>query len=318
MEDNMKKFIVLPDVTCDLSAEIREYFKLDDYIRGYVHINDESMRTTLDWENISRNDFYKTLADKKNTVSSAAASPEEYYQIFKNYLEEGYDILSMSISSKISATYNIAVSAAKRLEEEYPEGRIYCFDSMRMSGSFGLLVAYACELKNAGKTMDETVAWLEENKTRVHQMGPIDDLNFVARRGQISSGKAFMGNLVGIKPMGDSNADGYVTVLTKVKGIKKALDASVGYLKAMATDIEDQYIFIMHSDREKYAESLKEKIEQTVKCKGIFISDVFNGCGTNIGPGMISLYFLGEPVTDDLVKEKETMNAVVGKSDNNA
>ena len=180
-----------------------------------------------------------------------------------------------------------------------------------MSGSFGLLVAYACNLKNEGKSFDEVIAALEENKTRVHQMGPIDDLTFVARRGQISSGKAFMGNLVGIKPMGDSNADGYVTVLAKVKGIKKALDATVSYITNMATDTENNYAFIMHSDREKYALSLKEKIKSTLNFKKVFVSDVFSGCGTNIGPGMISVYFFGEPISDDLAKEKEVLNSAI-------
>ncbi len=310
----MSKFVILPDVTCDLSKEMRDYFGLNDYIQGYVHINDESLRTTLDWSNISRKEFYKTLSNKKNKVSSATASPEEYYQAFKGYVEQGYAVLSMSISSKISATYNISVSAAKRVKEEYPDSQIYCFDSYRMSGSFGLLVAYACEMQNNGKSFEEVVAWLEENKQRVHQMGPIDDLTFIARRGQISNGKAFMGNLVGIKPMGDSNTDGYVSVLAKVKGIKKALDVTVSYLKHIATDIENQYVFIMHSDREEYANTLKEKLEGTVACKKVFISDVFSGCGTNIGPGMISVYFMGAPVTENSVKEKEIINLAIAEN----
>ena len=309
----MKKFVVLPDVTCDLSQEIREHFGLTDYIRGYVHVNDESIRTTLDWENVTREGFYKTLANKKNVVSSAAASPEEYYQTFKKYVDEGYDVLSMSISSKISATYNIAVSAAKRVKEECPDCNIYCLDSTRMSGSFGLLVAYACELQSKGKSFEEVIEWLETNKNRVHQMGPIDDLTFVARRGQISKGKAVMGNLVGIKPMGDSNADGYVTVLAKVKGIKTALDATVAYVKTIATDTENEYAFIMHSDREKYAYELKEKLEASVKFKKVFVSDVFSGCGTNIGPGMIGVYFMGAPISEDLAAEKEALNAAIGK-----
>lgn len=310
----MKDFVILPDVTCDMSQEIRDYFGLTDYIQGHVHINDDSIRTSLDWTNITRDKFYETLSNKRNKVSSAAASPEEYYQIFKKYAEEGYGIISISISSKISATYNIAVSAMNRIKEEYPDIDTYCLDSYRMSGSFGLLVAYACEMKKNGKSFEEIVAWLEENKQRVHQMGPIDDLTFIARRGQISSGKAFMGNLVGIKPMGDSNTDGYVSVLAKVKGIKKALDVTVSYIKRMATDVENQYIFIMHSDREEYANLLKEKIEKNIPCKKVFVSDVFSGCGTNIGPGMISSYFMGEPVTENSVKEKGAMDLAISEN----
>lgn len=308
-------FIILPDITCDLCADIREQFGLDEYMQGYVHINDRSLRTRLDWESISREEFYKTLSNKSNTVSSAAASPEEYYQTFKKYAEQGIAVLSMSISSKISATYNAAVGAAERVRNELPESRIYCFDSFRMSGSFGLLVAYACELRGNGKSFEEVIDWLENNKNRVHQMGPIDDLTVVARRGQISSGKAFMGNLVGIKPMGDSNSDGYVTVLSKVKGIKKALDVTASYVKRMATDVEQQYLFIMHSDREKYALDLKERLEKSVNCKQVLVSDVFSGCGTNIGPGMIAVYFLGEPVSDNCETEKKVLNLAI--EDNN-
>ena len=80
----MRKFIILPDVTCDMSQEMRESFGLEDYIQGYVHINDESIRTTLDWSNIERDKFYKTLSNKKNAVSSASASPEEYIRYLKN------------------------------------------------------------------------------------------------------------------------------------------------------------------------------------------------------------------------------------------
>lgn len=309
----MKEFVIIPDVTCDLSKEIRDFFGLEEYISGYVHINDESIRTTLDWENVSKEKFYKTLSQKKNVVTSAVASPEEYYQVFKKYAEKGVAVLSMSISSKISATYNVSVSAANRIKEDYPDSEVYCFDSTRMSGSLGLLVAYACMLKNEGKSFNDTVAWLEANKNKVHQMGPIDDLTFIARRGQISTGKAFMGNLVGIKPMGDSNNDGYVTVLHKVKGIKKALDATALYVKRMATNPEENYLFIMHSDRDQYANELKEKIEKLVTFKKVFVSDIFSGCGTNIGPGMIGAYFIGEPISENNEKEKEALGSAIAE-----
>ena len=309
----MNDYVILPDVTCDLSQEMRDYFGLDDYIRTHVHINDKEMRNSLDWESISREEFYKTLANKKNKVSSAVASPEEYYLIFKKYIEAGYSVLSMSISSKISSTYNVALSAANRIKEEFPESKIYCLDSLRMSGAFGLLVSYACEMKKGGASFDEVVSWLEENKHRVHQMGPIDDLTFVARRGQISSGKAIMGNLVGVKPMGDLNADGYVTVLTKTKGIKKALDITTSYVKLCAKVPEEQYLFIMHSDREELALSLKERLEATLPCKKIFVGDVFSGCGTNIGPGMIAVYFMGDPISEECAKEKELLALAISQ-----
>lgn len=304
----MEKYIILADVACDISKEIRDYFKVEDYVHGYVHISDgRDIQTTLDWSKIEREEFYKILSNKKLEVSSAPASPEEFYLIFKEYAEKGYKILSMSISSKISSTYGVALKAAERVKKDFPDSVIYCFDSYRMTSAFGLLVMYAHDLKNNGKTFEEVIDWLEENKTKVHQMGPIDDLIFVARRGSITMGKAIMGSFAGVKPMGDCSEDGYVSVLAKAKGIKKALGATVEYVKKMAVDVENQYLLIAHSDREEYAKTLEQMLKESLSPKKIFVTDIFSGSGTNIGPGMIGVYFLGDKISSEQRVEKETL-----------
>jgi len=308
----MKEYVILADVTCELSKEIRDRFGVTDYIQGHVHFSDgRDFKTTLDWSNISREDFYKALSNKKMEISTAPASPEEYYLAFKKYAEQGVNVLSMSISSKISSTYGVAAAAAKRVMEEHPECEIYCLDSYKMSGALGILVIYAHILKQQGKTFREVIDWLEENKHKVHQMGPIDDLIFVARRKRITMGKAIMGSFAGVKPMGDCSQDGYVSVLAKVKGINKALDVTVRYLEKAAVDLQDQYILICHSNREEYAEKLSAMIKERCSVKEIFISDVFTGCGPNIGPGMVGVYFLGNEISEDLTEEKKIMDQVL-------
>lgn len=308
----MEKFVILADVACDLCEDIRKEYGVEDYLPGHVSISDgRDIATTLDWAQISREDFYKALSNKKLKVTSAPASPEEYYLFFKKYVEEGYKILSISLSSKISSTYNVACKAAERIKDEFPEATIYCLDSMRMSGAMGLLVIHAHKMKQEGASFDEIVSWLENNKRRVHQMGPIDDLIFVARRGRISMGKAIMGNFAGVKPMGDCSGDGYVSVMANVKGINKALDVTVRYTGQMAEEISQQIILISHTNRQAYAEKLAQMVEDTLHPKKVLVSDVFSGCGTNIGPGMVGLYFLGKEITEDLSEEKACLNAIL-------
>lgn len=310
----MKKFVIIADSTCDLSKEIRDNFEINDYIKGHIHFDDgKDFKTGLEWDNISREDFYKALSNKKTKITTAPASPEEYFEKFSEYAKDGYDIISISISSKPSSTYNVACGAADRVKELYPECKIQCVDSLRMSGGFGLLVIYAYEMKQQGKSFDEIVEWLEENKNRVHQMGPIDDLMYVARRGRMSKGKAIMGSFAGVKPMGDCTRDGFVSVLGKVKGIKKALQITMEYVRIASEDIENSYVLISHSNREEYAKTLKEMIETELKPKKVFLSDVFCGSGSNIGPGMISAYFMGAPVSEDLKAENEFMNSALEK-----
>ena len=79
----MNKYVIIPDVTCELGKDLQAYFGLKEYVHGYVHIGDRAMKTSLDWNEISREEFYKTLANKKISVSSAVASPEEFYSVFK-------------------------------------------------------------------------------------------------------------------------------------------------------------------------------------------------------------------------------------------
>lgn len=308
----MKNYIILTDVTVGMSPDIREHFGIKDYIGGYIHFSDgRDFKTTLDWENISHDDFYTALSNRHINASTAPASPEEYYNIFRGYAEKGMDILSISISANISSTYNVAKMALARVGEEFPERKLYAFDSTRMAGGMALLVAYAQDMQNSGADMDDVIEFLETNKCRVHQMGPIDDLMVVARRGRISTGKAIMGSFAGVKPMGDCNNDGYVTVLTKAKGIKKALALTVAYIKEAATDIENNYVYISHSNREEYSLTLKAMIESELHPKAVYVSDVFAASGTNIGPGMIAAYFFGDPISEDCAAEKELMNKVI-------
>lgn len=311
---SMERYVILADVTCDLSQEIRDKIGMKDYIRGHIHFDDgRDFDTALDWSNISREDFYKQLSNKKTKITTAPANAEECYEIFENYIKQGYAILSMSLSASISTTYNMTFVAAERLRQEYPDCKIYCFDSARMSGAFGLLTIYAHMLQQEGKTLDEVVQWLEENKTKVHQMGPIDDLIFVARRGRLTMGKAIMGSFAGVKPMGDCNAEGYTTVLTKVKGIGKALELTAQYVKETAVDVENQVLLIAHSDRELYANTLKTKLQELLSPKEILVTDVHCACGANVGPGMVGVYYLGEKVSDELAAEKEIINKLQGK-----
>lgn len=308
----MKKFIILADSSSDLSPELREEYGVQDYIQGYVHFSDgRDFRTTLDWNSISREEFYKNLSDKRMKISTSPSSPEEYYETFAKYAKEGYDIVSISMSSCISVSYENAHKAAERIKADFPECEIYCCDSLRMSGSEGLLTLYAHELQSQGKSAKEVFEWLEANKRKVHQMGPIDDLIFVARRGRLSMGKAIMGSFAGVKPMGDSNSEGYVTVITKAKGMKKALALTVAYIKRAAVDIEHQTVYITHSNRESYAATLKELVETTLHPQKIVVSDVYPACGTNIGPGMVCAYFLGDEISVDGSKEKEMMNDAI-------
>ena len=309
----MNKYIILVDSGSDLTRELREKYDIE-YIPGHVTFPDGVEHiSTLDWDNIDREEFFKLLRNKANNFSTAPASVEEYKVLLRKFLSEGYDVLVMSISTALSGTHNFTLIAKEELAGEFPDRKIICVDSRRYSTAFGMLAIQASMLRAEGKTIEEVEAYLNENKNRVHQMGIIDDLSFLAKRGRISHAKAFMGSLIGIKPLGDFSSGGMPTVIGKAKGEKKAFEAGIEYCRQISENIEDQIVFVAHTNRLKQAEELIEYVRRELKPKDIIFSEIYALNSINIGPGLAAVYFMGKPITEDLAYEKELIDNILKK-----
>ncbi len=309
----MEKFVIICDVTCDLNKELRDKYDIK-YVKGHMTGPDGKERvTTLDWTDFSHDEFYNDLKKNPNGYSTSPASPEEFKEVFEKFLVNGFDILSISISTALSGTYNFSLQAREMLKNSYPDRKIVCINSLRYSTGFGLLAVRASMLRAEGKSLDEVAQWVEENKNCCHQAGFLDDLSFVAAKGRLSKSKAFMGKLIGIKPMGEFDYNGLTTIIGKAKGDKASIEAVIKYMKKTILNPEEQIIFIASTNRMKQALQLKEKIEAEFKPKEVIITDVYPADGINIGPGLMSAYYFGTKISEGLVNEKEIMAEALAK-----
>ena len=309
----MEKFVIICDVTCDLNKELRDKYDIK-YVKGHMTGPDGKERvTTLDWTDFTHDEFYNDLKKNPNGYSTSPASPEEFKEVFEKFLVNGFDILSISISTALSGTYNFSLQAREMLKNSYPNRKIVCINSLRYSTGFGLLAVRASMLRAEGKSLDEVAAWVEENKNCCHQAGFLDDLSFVAAKGRLSKSKAFMGKLIGIKPMGEFDYNGLTTIIGKAKGDKASIEATIKYMKKTILNPEEQIIFIASTNRMKQALQLKEKIEAEFKPKEVIITDVYPADGINIGPGLMSAYYFGTKISEGLVNEKEIMAEALAK-----
>lgn len=308
----MNEYTILTDATCDLDEELRNKFKIEDYVKAHILLDSgKDVSAGLTWDWIQPREFYDLIKKRNNIITTSPASVDEFKDTFRKYLEKGIDVIYISLSTGLSGTYNFALKAIEQLKEEFPLRKMCCIDSLRYSLCLGILVCKAYELKNEGKTYDEVKMWIEENKNKVHQMGVMDDLFFLASKGRVSSAKAFMGSLVGIKPLGDINEFGQTTVFAKAKSLNKALRATVEYIKKTIVNPSDQYILIAHTNREKEATKLKELIEKEIKPKFIHITECFPSCGVNIGPGLYAAYYFGTEISKNLENEKVIMENIL-------
>lgn len=308
----MKDFVIIPDVACDLVKPLRQRFGITHYLPGKIYFPDgHSEVADIDWERHDPKQFYESMTDKKTIYKTAFCPAGEVMEIYEKVLQEGKDILSISLSGALSGTYQTCVMVAKELQEKYPERKIICIDSMRYSTALSLLVMLATQKKAEGANLEETAAYVEQIKHCIHQMGPMDDLFFLCKTGRISNFKAFFGSLVGINPMADFNRQGMSQVLGKFKGKSAAFDAVIRYMRETVIDPGNQIMFVAHSNREQAANVLAKRIEEEFHPKEIIINHVSMSCGASVGPGLCAAFYFGTEISEGMEKEQAIMDRIL-------
>lgn len=305
---HMSNFTIISNTFCDLTAELRKRFGVEDYARGVIYYPDgHDELGTLDWEQMTPEEYYNSMKSKKTLYKTAAVPVGELTEVFERHVSKGEDILYITLSSALSSTYSEACTVAENLMKKYEGRKILCIDSKRYSTSLGLIVVMASMKRAEGATLEETFEYIENAKHTVHQMGPMDDLFFLCKTGRISNFKAFFGSLVGVNPLADFNRAGLSEVITKAKGKSAAFELTLGYIEKTIVNPEEQIIFVAHSNREKYALQLAEKIREKFNPKEVIVNPVGMSCGASIGPGLCAAFYQGVPISEDYSKEKAIM-----------
>ena len=311
----MSNFVIVPDSSSDMVAALRERFDIPKVVRGTLyHPDGRQDLADVDWSTMSSEEFYDSMKGRNILYKTATPPRGEFIDIFESFLKEGKDILSISLSSSLSGTYQSALSVAEELMEKYPERKIICIDSYRYGSAQTLMVSKAAEMRDSGATLEETADYINKIKHCIHQMGPLDDLFFCVKTGRISNLKAILGTLIGVNSLGDFGCEGLASVIGKVKGHRAALETTVKYVKKVIKNPEEQIIFVGHTNREESAKYLAERIKEEINPKEIIINPIGMSCGSSIGPGLCSAYFLGDPISPNNETEKIAFNEAVAEA----
>lgn len=306
-----KQFAIVTDIVCDLGPKLREEYEID-YLPGHYTVSDGADRIShLEWKGEERSEFFSKLRKNPAAFTTSPSNVEEWKIKYEEYLKEGRDVLAIALSSSLSATCGLMEKAAKEISEVYKDNKVIVVDSRRFGAGIGIMAIYASLLRKEGKSIDETVDWLNANLNRFHQAGWLDDLSFVAKKGRISSAKAFFGTLVGVKPIGEFDKNGMTTVLGKAKGEKQAYAVLLDYIGKTIENPSEQIILVSTGDRLKQAEAYVEMIKERFHPKAVYLDFVYPSSGINVGPGLMSAYYLGRPISEDLAEEKALFNQLL-------
>ena len=179
--------------------------------------------------------------------------------------------------------------------EEYPNIKIAVIDTLRYGPAITLLAVEGARYRKQGYDFDDTVAYLQETRLHVHQMGCLDDLFFLARKGRISKGKAFMGNMVGIKPMADlNNETGLSEVIGKTRGYQRFYKVLPEYILKTIGNYKDKVFVVAYSAREPQAQEIAKIVKDRFNPEHLIVNPLGQTTGANVGPGLAAVYYISD------------------------
>jgi DegV family protein with EDD domain len=216
----MSDFVLSCCSTADLS---KEHFQRRDihYVCFHYFLNGQEYPDDLG-QTISFPDFYQAMTEGAET-STSQVNISEYLDYFTPFLEQGKDILHLTLSTGISGSYNSAINAAAIARERYPDRKIYIVDSLGASSGYGLLMETLADLRDEGMDIDQLYAWAEENRLRLHHWFFSTDLTFYVKGGRISKAAGVFGGLLNICPLLNMDNLGRLIPREKIRTKKKVI-----------------------------------------------------------------------------------------------
>ncbi len=291
----MNKVKIITDSCSDLSGELLTKYDID-YAKMTTVCEGVQQEASLLWEYYSPKELYDKIRNGIR-VTTTQVPPEEFTRIFDLYIND-YDIVYIGCSTKQSGSVNTAAVIAKQYKEKYPDSSIYCIDSLNASIGEGMLAIKAAEMRDEGKSAKEIFDSVSAMRNNVREFITVHTLEYLRRCGRVKATAAFFGNLMGVKPILISDANGVQTPVKKVKGRKNSFAEIVNLMKENITDSENQTIYLVHADCDPAEiEALKNETLSKIKCKDVLPLYIGPIIGASVGPDAIGLFAFGTEVT---------------------
>ena len=280
------------DTDSDITPELAKQYGAHLIIMPYTLLGKE-VRPYEDFEVFNGKEFYDILR-KGNLPSTSALPPQAYIDYFEPEFKKGNDILYCHFSAAMSGTFNSMRLALEELKEKYPERNLYTVDTKSITaGSYGITIEVMEQYK-AGKSIDDIQRWAEEEVEKFPIYFYADNLKFFAKSGRVSGFKAFMGGLVGIKPIIHVSSEGKMVSIDKGRGRQAALKKILDYVINLQDDIEDHRVVIGHTDALPLAQEMAEMLQKEFGNKlRIEFVEVNPTIGGHCGPDCIGVCFHG-------------------------
>ncbi|MGV8050299.1 MAG: DegV family protein [Anaerolineaceae bacterium] len=245
-------------------------------------------KTYVDGVDLKPQAFYEKLSASKTIPTTSQPSTAAFSDTFAPLIEQGYDILCLPISSKISGTYLSASTAAK----QFPENRIEVLDTLYTSLALGIITILAARAAQQGASLLECHNIAMDAASRMHVYFAVETLEYLQKGGRINSATKFLGTALDIKPILELK-DGLIVPCEQVRTSKKAhlrlLELAENIVGPMGTI---EYLGLVSANNPEALDELHTKAHQRFRVKEEVFAGTSPVLGTHVGPGMVGIVIL--------------------------
>ncbi len=267
----------LSDITSDIAQELGVTI-----VPLTVTFGKESF---LDRVTMTTDEFYYRLTHDAAWPTTTQPSPGDFINIYNKLVEETDEILVVTLSSKLSGTYESALNAKSLVEKEC---RIEVIDSLTVAMGLGLIVISAAKAAQAGANLDKVVDLVHRAMSRSHLIAYFDTLKYLAKGGRIGKAKGLLGAMLSIKPI-LTVKDGEMSEKTKLRSRMAGMDYLYDFV-ASFPHIEE--LAVEHATTPDDADKLVERLNSVFPKERIYRSTISPVVGTYAGPSAMAVTVL--------------------------
>lgn len=282
----MRKVAIVTDSTTCLRASEYPHLNL---ISVPLSVNFEG-KTYLDGIDITPSTFYQMLEVSRGLPTSSQPSAESFRKIYKELIGKGFDVLVLTMSSKLSGTWDSALQATKGL----PRGRVEVIDTLSSSLPQAMIALKAAEAADAGASLLEAKHVTEKLCKSVNVFFAVNTLEYLHRGGRIGSAAKFIGSALDLKPI-LTIRNGYIEAIERVRTTKKAHTRLVELIeKEVGHKARVSFLGVTHSNAVEPAQNLLNEAHKRFRIERDLLADLSPVIGVHLGPGALGIVSLTE------------------------
>ena len=285
----MNKVAIVTDSTASIPEELVKQYGIQR-VSLLVHMNGKTYKDRIDVK--TPDELFQLIKKASKFPTTSTPPPGEYAEVYRRLSRKVKNILAVTISSELSASFKSAIQAKEMLESELPDIKIEVFDSRTSVGALGLMVLAAARAAASGQDMAGVVKVAEDIRSKVDMLCVFDTMSYLVKSGRLSKAVGLAGSMLSMKPIsGISTSLGKPLVVARPRTKKKALQVLLEMVKERVGTISPVHIMVEHTCVPEEAEGLKQIVLDQFNCAEVLLCEYSPLSSLIVGPGLLGLDF---------------------------